>query len=100
MSSKSPAVIWWRTPSAARSPRSGQPPSRTRSALLPSSGPQSIRAGTTHGRTLAKGDVEIDTCFNCKGVWLDAGELERIRDQGNARSGKVMGAVLNLFKRK
>ena len=50
--------------------------------------------------SLKQGDVEIDTCFNCKGVWLDAGELERIRDQGNARSGKVMGAVLNLFKNK
>jgi hypothetical protein len=51
-------------------------------------------------QTLKKGDVEIDTCFNCHGVWLDSGELERIMGQGSEQSGKVMGAVLNLFKRK
>lgn len=51
-------------------------------------------------QTLTKGSVEIDTCFNCHGVWLDAGELEQIVSQGPEGSGKVMGAVLNLFKRK
>jgi hypothetical protein len=51
-------------------------------------------------QSLKHGDVEIDTCFNCHGVWLDAGELELIRAQGSEQSGKVMGAVLNLFKRK
>lgn len=51
-------------------------------------------------QTLAKGKVEIDTCFNCQGVWLDAGELEQVMGQGSESSGKVMGAVLNLFKRK
>jgi protein-arginine kinase activator protein McsA len=51
-------------------------------------------------QTLAKGKVEIDTCFNCQGVWLDAGELDQIIAQGPEGSGKVMGAVLNLFKRK
>ena len=51
-------------------------------------------------QTLAKGRVEIDTCFNCQGVWLDAGELDQIIAQGPEGSGKVMGAVLNLFKRK
>ena len=48
--------------------------------------------------TLKKGSVEVDTCFNCKGVWLDAGELEQIVKQGHG--GSVMGAVLNLFKGK
>ncbi|MHB8878472.1 MAG: TFIIB-type zinc ribbon-containing protein, partial [Myxococcaceae bacterium] len=28
--------------------------------------------------TLKKGTVEIDTCFNCQGIWLDAGELEQV----------------------
>lgn len=51
-------------------------------------------------QVLKRGDVEIDSCFNCNGVWLDAGELERIMAQGSEQSGKVMGAVLNLFKRK
>ena len=51
-------------------------------------------------QTLTKGKVEVDTCFNCQGVWLDAGELEQVIAQGSEHGGKVMGAVLNLFKRK
>lgn len=51
-------------------------------------------------QTLKRGNVDIDTCFNCHGVWLDAGELEHIQSHGSEQSGKVMGAVLNLFKRK
>jgi hypothetical protein len=52
-------------------------------------------------QTLAKGKVEIDTCFNCQGIFLDAGELERLMNQaGHENSGKWMGAVLNLFKGK
>lgn len=50
-------------------------------------------------QTLKQGTVEVDTCFNCKGVWLDAGELEQILES-EARSGKVMKAVLGLFKNK
>ena len=48
--------------------------------------------------TLKQGSVEIDTCFNCKGIWLDAGELEQVTKQG--KGGTVMGAVLNIFKGK
>ena len=51
-------------------------------------------------QTLSRGKVEIDTCFNCHGVWLDSGELDAIVEQGPEGGGKVMGAVLNLFKRK
>ncbi len=52
-------------------------------------------------QTLKRGDVEIDTCFNCHGVFLDAGELERLMQQsGTENNGKWMGAVLNLFKGK
>ena len=28
-------------------------------------------------------DVEIDYCPNCKGVWLDRGELEKIIERSN-----------------
>ncbi|MDC0714042.1 zf-TFIIB domain-containing protein [Stigmatella sp. ncwal1] len=49
--------------------------------------------------TLKKGSVELDTCFNCKGVWLDAGELDQVLSQGSENNGKVMGAILNIFKR-
>ena len=29
----------------------------------------------------AFGDVQIDKCFSCEGIWLDKGELDRIRKQ-------------------
>lgn len=48
--------------------------------------------------TLNQGKVEIDTCFNCKGIWLDAGELEQLI-KAHGEGGTVMKAVLNLFKR-
>ena len=52
-------------------------------------------------QTLKRGQVDIDTCFNCHGIFLDAGELERLMNQsGTENSGKWMGAVLNLFKGK
>lgn len=51
-------------------------------------------------QTLSKGHVDVDACFNCHGIWLDAGELDQILAQGNENSGKVMGAILNWFKRK
>ncbi|MET0406214.1 MAG: zf-TFIIB domain-containing protein [Cystobacter sp.] len=45
--------------------------------------------------------VEIDVCLSCGGVFLDAGELERLQHQSkHANEGKWMGAVLNLFKNK
>jgi hypothetical protein len=51
-------------------------------------------------QTLSQGSVEVDTCFNCKGVWLDAGELEQImKGGGNLKAPSVMSAVLNLFKK-
>jgi len=51
--------------------------------------------------TLKKGTVELDSCFNCQGVWLDAGELEALlAGGGQKQGGAVMGAILNLFKGK
>jgi hypothetical protein len=49
--------------------------------------------------TLKKGDVEIDTCFHCHGVWLDEGEMEKLQTHGVYESGAVMKAILNIFKR-
>lgn len=42
--------------------------------------------------------VKIDTCPRCKGVWLDAGELEQLRlvNRGRGVTGGVLGS---LFKR-
>ncbi|PTL79126.1 zf-TFIIB domain-containing protein [Vitiosangium sp. GDMCC 1.1324] len=52
-------------------------------------------------QALKRGDVEIDTCFNCHGIFLDAGELDRLQKQmAHEKDGKWMGAVLNLFKNK
>jgi uncharacterized protein len=50
-------------------------------------------------QTLKQGSVEIDTCFNCKGIWLDAGELEQLGAHASHKAPSVMSAVLNLFKR-
>jgi uncharacterized protein len=47
---------------------------------------------------LDQGSVEIDTCFNCKGIWLDAGELEALTSQGKQKA-PVIDAVLNIFRR-
>jgi Zn-finger nucleic acid-binding protein len=30
------------------------------------------------------GDVRVDVCLDCKGVWLDAGELERLKTMDDA----------------
>ena len=52
--------------------------------------------------TLTRDEVDLDTCFNCHGVWLDAGELEQLLKHGlhENNGGTWMGAVLNLFKHK
>jgi hypothetical protein len=51
--------------------------------------------------TVKQGTVELDTCFNCHGVFLDAGELDAlVKNHGHEGSGKWMGAVLNLFRNK
>lgn len=37
--------------------------------------------------------VEIDSCPGCAGVWLDAGELERIRELRRLGKSGAMGRV-------
>jgi Zn-finger nucleic acid-binding protein len=42
----------------------------------------------------AKKKVEVDQCPGCAGYWLDAGELEKIRDEmGQAAQLKELAAV-------
>jgi Zn-finger nucleic acid-binding protein len=45
--------------------------------------------------------VDLDMCFNCKGLWVDAGELasfERQLREAPEKRGTVMSALLNIFK--
>ena len=39
--------------------------------------------------------VDVDACFSCNGIFLDAGELEKIE---KPESKGVMSAILNWFK--
>ncbi len=38
------------------------------------------------------GDVRIDKCFGCGGLWLDEGELEAIRKKEAGFFGRMVGA--------
>lgn len=48
---------------------------------------------------LHRGHVEVDTCFNCQGVWLDKGKLEQLMTEHEQFGSRLMGAVLNIFER-
>lgn len=49
---------------------------------------------------IAKGKVVLDTCFNCHGIWLDQGELERLlQGEGNEGAGGVMRSILNFVRK-
>jgi uncharacterized protein len=50
-------------------------------------------------QSVKQGPVEIESCFNCQGIWLDAGELEQLVKREDD-THPVMEAVLNWFKRK
>ena len=39
------------------------------------------------------GDVRVDKCFSCDGLWLDKGELDLIRE----KDGGFMGRLLSVF---
>ncbi len=43
---------------------------------------------------IAFGDVHVDKCFNCEGMWLDKGELETIR----TKEAGFAGRLLNVFR--
>ncbi|HLT29207.1 MAG TPA: zf-TFIIB domain-containing protein [Myxococcaceae bacterium] len=46
------------------------------------------------------GNVDVDVCVGCHGVWLDAGELEQLQKQPRDPHRTFMGAVLNIFRGK
>ena len=51
-------------------------------------------------QAITKGKLELDTCFNCHGIWLDAGEMERLlQGEGNETAGGVMRSVLGILRR-
>ena len=43
---------------------------------------------------IAFGDVRVDKCFSCEGIWLDRGELETIQ----SKEPGFMGRLLNVFR--
>jgi uncharacterized protein len=44
------------------------------------------------------GEVSVDVCPDCNGMWLDAGELEVLRQA--PRGGGVMNDFLDFFQRR
>ena len=38
------------------------------------------KCGTTLVKKFYKGLIEVDSCPNCRGMWLDFGELDRLED--------------------
>ena len=71
-------------------------PAGERLAALPQASVRCPRDGATM-RTLAQDGVELDLCPECRSLWLDAGELEKIRKRGRkgtARAAAVAGAAL------
>jgi hypothetical protein len=37
------------------------------------------------------GDVRVDKCFSCEGIWLDKGELESIQTKEPGFMGRLLG---------
>jgi ribosomal protein L37AE/L43A len=45
-------------------------------------------------REVEQGDVRIDRCDKCHGIWLDAGELEQLSGQEPQGAGKRLLSIL------
>lgn len=43
---------------------------------------------------IAFGDVRVDKCFSCEGMWLDKGELDTIQ----TKEPGFVGRLLNVFR--
>jgi hypothetical protein len=48
---------------------------------------------------LKRGKVDVQTCFNCQGVWLAKGQLERIMNEHERFGSRLVTAVLDIFER-
>jgi excinuclease UvrABC ATPase subunit len=40
---------------------------------------------------IAFGDVRVDKCFSCDGLWLDKGELDLIQQKESGFMGRLLG---------
>ena len=49
-----------------------------------------LRLGGGH-RLFAFGDVRVDKCFHCEGMWLDKGELETMQTKEPGFMKKLLG---------
>jgi hypothetical protein len=49
-------------------------------------------------KTVTLHDVQIETCPHCRGIWLDAGELEVLERHEEARPGILGRVVTDIFK--
>lgn len=47
----------------------------------------------TSMQTLERGGVQFDMCPNCRGVWLDRGELEKLMESATAE-GRAQAPVM------
>lgn len=43
-------------------------------------------------------DVDVDVCMGCKGMWLDAGELDKLQEAKDP-DRTIMGSVLRIFRK-
>lgn len=48
---------------------------------------------------LKRGQVDVDMCFHCQGIWLDKGRLEALLAHHGHEGGAVIRSVLNIFQR-
>jgi hypothetical protein len=51
-------------------------------------------------RETAQGDVKIDRCDDCHGIWLDPGELELIARAAGSSGPQFVENLLGFFQRK
>jgi hypothetical protein len=43
------------------------------------------------------GNVKVDVCADCGGMWLDAGEMELLRKMQQSGGGNLFKGILDLF---
>ncbi|MBI4519787.1 MAG: zf-TFIIB domain-containing protein [Gemmatimonadetes bacterium] len=46
------------------------------------------------------GNVKVDICQECRGMWLDSGELDLIRHMQQQRVGQFVDDLLGMFSRR
>jgi uncharacterized protein len=46
-----------------------------------------------HLEEIAFGDVKVDKCFSCEGMWLDAGELELLQKKEPGFISRLVGSL-------